>query len=191
MQKRYLGADELLQDAFELGLRIAASGFRPDLIIGIWRGGTPVAIAVQEVLQFIGIDSDHLPIRTRSYTGIGTRGNVEVHGLDYLQGRNLSSILLVDDVFDTGMSIARVLEALQHTGIPAACDVRIAVPWYKPANNLTERVPDYWLHSTDQWLVFPHELLGLEDGELAAPKPLAAGFTARLLALRDSCKDCK
>jgi hypoxanthine phosphoribosyltransferase len=49
--KRYLTAQELLNDSFELGLRIFKSGFRPSFIIGVWRGGTPVGIAVQEILD--------------------------------------------------------------------------------------------------------------------------------------------
>jgi hypothetical protein len=50
-EKRYLTAQELLNDSFELGLRIYKSGFRPSFIIAIWRGGTPVGIAVQEILE--------------------------------------------------------------------------------------------------------------------------------------------
>jgi hypoxanthine phosphoribosyltransferase len=187
MQKRYLGADELLQDSLELGLRIAASSFHPDLIIGIWRGGTPVAIAVQEVMQFIGINCDHIAIRTSSYNGIGTRGTVTVHGLDYLkQHPRARAILIVDDVFDSGLSIEQVLVEMQQFYGAARPDIRVAVPWYKPGNNRSGREPDYWLHSTADWLVFPHELLGLSDAELLAMKPGLSRFTPRMLALRDN-----
>ena len=51
--KQYLSAQELLNDSFELGLRIYKSGFRPSFIIAIWRGGTPVGIAVQEILDHV------------------------------------------------------------------------------------------------------------------------------------------
>ncbi|MFT7532705.1 MAG: hypothetical protein ACI9FD_003738, partial [Gammaproteobacteria bacterium] len=36
----------------------------------------------------------------------------------------------------------------------------------KPNNNKTDRVPDFYLHETDHWLVFPHELKGLSDEEI-------------------------
>ena len=50
-------------------------------------------------------------------------------------------------------------------------DIRVATPWYKPHNNTTDRVPDYFLHETDDWLVFPHELDGLSEDEIFANKP--------------------
>ena len=34
-----------------------------------------------------------------------------------------------------------------------------------------ERIPDYYIHETDQWLVFPHELQGLSMDEIRANKP--------------------
>jgi hypothetical protein len=49
-------------------------------------------------------------------------------------------------------------------------NVRIATPWYKPGNNRTRLVPDYYLHETDKWIVFPHELVGLTLDEIATGK---------------------
>ncbi|MBT6583947.1 MAG: hypoxanthine phosphoribosyltransferase, partial [Gammaproteobacteria bacterium] len=49
--------------------------------------------------------------------------------------------------------------------------IKIATPWYKPDRNTTDIVPDFFVHETDQWLVFPHELSGLSDEEIAADKP--------------------
>ena len=54
------------------------------LIIAIWRGGTPVGMAVQEILAYAGIDADHIAIRTSSYAGVDRRGAVAVHGLNYV-----------------------------------------------------------------------------------------------------------
>ena len=47
--KRYITESELLSDAYQLGLQIANSGFRPTFIVGLWRGGSVVGIAVQEL----------------------------------------------------------------------------------------------------------------------------------------------
>ena len=65
----YIGAQELLEDAFELGARVFESGFRPSFIVAIWRGGAPIGIAVQELLDYLGVETDHIAIRTSSYTG--------------------------------------------------------------------------------------------------------------------------
>ena len=71
MDKIYISADELLSASLKLGELIIRDGFRPDFIVGVWRGGTPVGIAVQELMDFCDIKSDHIAIRTASYTGIG------------------------------------------------------------------------------------------------------------------------
>jgi len=186
MEKQYITANQLLYDSIELAFRIIDSGFKPDLVIGIWRGGTPVGITVQEVMEFVGINSDHFSIRTSSYTSIGERSSVKVHGLEYLE-RHLTSedkLLLVDDVFDTGLSLDSVMRELNtlYKNSPPEC--RIATPYFKPANNQTDRVPDFYLYETDKWLVFPHELMGLTDREIIEHKPLPDHLKQRLLFLQ-------
>jgi len=102
--KKYITADELLLDSFKLGVDIFNSGFRPNFIVGVWRGGTPVGIAIQEILAYLGNESDHIAIRTSSYIGINNQSKeVRVHGIDYLISHMNSedSLLLVDDVFDS------------------------------------------------------------------------------------------
>lgn len=187
MQKIFLTADQLLRDSIELGIKVVDSGFRPDLVVGVWRGGTPVAIAVHEVLQFVGLRCDHIAVRTTSYTGIATRTTVEVHGLDYLRAQALeaTSLLIVDDVFDTGLSVAQLLAELRGIYAAAAPDIRVAVPYYKPLNNQTRTTPDYYLHEASAWLVFPHELQGLEAAELRSKPGLLQHHTTRLCQLRD------
>ena len=50
--------------------------------------------------------------------------------------------------------------------MPKVAVVKFAALYYKPGRNETELVPDYYLHETTQWLVFPHELDGLSGAEL-------------------------
>jgi hypoxanthine phosphoribosyltransferase len=186
MLKQYISADELLRDSCELAMRIVQSGFRPTLIAGVWRGGTPVAIAVQEVMEFLGLDCDHIAIRTSSYSGMEQRAEVQVHGLEYLHRtlKPTDSLLLVDDVYDTGLSMEQVLKELQALFGNAAPTIKLAMPYFKPAHNLTSRTPDFYLHTTSEWLVFPHELQGLTDTEIMGKHGLQ-DLTPRLLQLRD------
>lgn len=175
LQKKYIGAQELLEDSVRLGAQILDSGFRPNFMVGVWRGGSPVGIVVQELLEYYGVATDHISIRTSSYIGVGERGKtVRVHGLDYLIQRVNAedSLLLVDDVFDSGNSLMAVLDTLANKArrnLPH--DIRIATVYYKPANNETARAPDYCIHSTDAWLVFPHEVEGMDVAEIRAHKP--------------------
>jgi hypoxanthine phosphoribosyltransferase len=177
VDKTFVTAQSLLDDSFRLGLNIMETGFHPDYIIGIWRGGTPVGIAVQELLKYHGYPSDHIAIRTSSYEGIEQQNEeIRVHGLHYIiENVNADdSVLIVDDVFDTGRSISAVLErirGLSRRNAPGV--IRVATVYYKPNKRKVELVPDYFIHETDDWLVFPHELEGLTREEVAASKPIA------------------
>lgn len=175
MQKTVLTAQALLEDSFRLGASILKDGFKPTMIIAIWRGGTPVGMAVQELLSYCGVDSDHIAIRTSSYHGVDERSNhVAIHGLDYIVNKinTVDRVLIVDDVFDTGNTIDAVIKELARRARDnMAEDVRIAVPWFKPTRNQTTLTPDYYVHETDEWLVFPHELDALTPDELADHRP--------------------
>ncbi|MBT4162961.1 MAG: hypoxanthine phosphoribosyltransferase [Gammaproteobacteria bacterium] len=178
MEKLFISADDLLIDSFRLADQIFRSGFRPHFIVGIWRGGAPVGIAVQEYLDYVGVETDHIAIRTSSYYGIDQQDKeVRVHGLNYIID-NVNAedeLLLVDDVFDSGRSVIAILNELREkTRANLPRTIKIACPWYKPARNMTEIVPDYFIHETDRWLVFPHELSGLSPEEIATAKPEVA-----------------
>jgi len=170
----YLSAEQTLADAYPLGANILESGFLPDLIIGVWRGGTPIAIAIHELLMHQGVEADHISIRSQLYKGIGQRGaKVQVDGLEYVAAQldRIQRILIVDDVFDSGLSMAQILSDIDALAGEKPLECRVAVPWYKPKNNVTTDKPDYFLHTTDAWLVFPHELCGLNQAELLEKKP--------------------
>lgn len=174
LRKHYISANDLLEDSFRLAVKIFQTGFQPDLIVGVWRGGTPVAIAVHEYYAFRGMAVDHVAIRAASYTGINSRNKeVIITGLEYIFERTGpdARLLIIDDVFDSGNSFKAILDRLDdHYGPSVRQRTRIASPWYKPANNQTSLIPDYYLHETSDWLVFPHELSGLTMDEIRQGK---------------------
>ena len=182
MEKIFITAGDLLRDSFLLAARIYDAGFRPDFIIGVWRGGTPVGIAVQEYFEYRGASTDHIAVRTASYTGIVEQASlVQVHGLHYVidHARADSALLLVDDVFDSGRSFKALLDALTaQLGPSLPRDIRFAAPWYKPDNRKVDLTPDFYLRETAAWLVFPHELAGLPRAELLAGKSDLQGLEA-------------
>ena len=183
MDKLFIKSEDLLKDSFELAWNVYESGFAPNYIIGVWRGGAPIGIAVQEFLSVLGVKSDHVAIRTSYYSGIDSRKeNVQVYGLNYVI-RKLESedrLLIVDDVHDTGNSVAQII-----ADIAAACkkntpEIKIATPYYKPNKSQTGNKPDYYIHETDQWLVFPHELDGLSLEEIIENKPELANLIDKI-----------
>jgi len=176
MEKKYITAQELLEDSFRLAAKVYEDGFRPQFIVGIWRGGAPIGIAVQEYFDFKKIETDHIAVRTSSYYGIGTdkqNKDIKVHGLHYIiENANAGDgLLIVDDVFDSGRSIKALISQLElsmRQNMPK--DVRTACPWYKPANTKVDIEPTYYVHESDEWLVFPHELSGLTPDEIIEGK---------------------
>lgn len=180
MEKTYISAESLLRDSLALGVKIVRSGFRPSFLVGIWRGGAPIGISVQEVLEFNGIECDHIAIRTSSYTGIDQQAKtVRVHAVDYLVSQLSAEdqLLLIDDVFDSGRSLEAVVAELRRRcrrNMPE--QVRIATVYFKPTRNRSSIRPDYFIRETDQWLVFPHEVQGLTREEILKNKPVGEDF---------------
>lgn len=174
MEKLFIRANELLEDSFNLAWKIFESGYKPNYIIGVWRGGAPVGIAVQEFLSVLGIKSDHIAIRTSYYSGINERNEtVQVYGLNYVIKKLESEdrLLVVDDVHDTGNSINQIISDLRKACKKNSPEIKIATPYFKPNKNETETKPDFFIHETDKWLVFPHELEGLTLEEIKENKP--------------------
>lgn len=197
MQKKLIAADDLLTDSFRLAAQISAAGFHPDFLVGLWRGGSAVGIAVQEGLDYIGIKTDHIAIRT-SYRGassysemVSKAETIRVHGLQYLL-ENLTSqhsLLIVDDVYSTGSSVNAVIEQLaQKTRRNLPRDIRIASVWYRPTDK-TLRAPDYYVHETQDWLTLPYELTGMTLAELRTCRPDLDAVIDRLEPLLEASPD--
>ena len=188
MKKLFIAADDLLRDSFQLAATIADSGFRPDFLVGLWRGGSAVGIAVQEGLDYLGVKTDHIAIRT-SYRGapsydemVNRAESIRVHGLQYLLENLCShhSMLIVDDVYGTGSSVQAVIDQLAtKTRRNLPHDIRIATVWYRPGER-TVRVPEFYVHETSDWLVLPYELTGISIHELRENRPELAEILNRL-----------
>lgn len=181
MKKQFLDENQLILDSFKLGVQIFESGFKPSFIVGLWRGGSTVGIYVQECLQTLGIETDHIAIRT-SYKGAPSYdamvekpdSQIRVHGTEYLleQLNSDDELLIVDDVFSTGLSIKAVIDRLQkHLKLNFPNKIKIAVLYQRPSYCKTDFSADFYLHETEDWLVFPYELSGLSQDEINQHKP--------------------
>lgn len=188
MNERFIAADDLLRDSFQLAANIFEAGFKPDFLVGLWRGGSAVGIAVQEGLDYFGVKTDHIAIRT-SYTGaaryaqmVSTADSIRVHGMQYLLETLCSqhSLLIVDDVYSTGSSVSAVINQLaSRTRRNLPREIRTATVWYRPTDK-TVRMPDYFVHQTEDWLVLPYELSGFSVDELRENRPEMSELLKRL-----------
>ena len=191
MHKKAIAANDLLLDSFRLAANIHKAGFKPDFLVGLWRGGSAVGIAVQEGLDHFGTKTDHIALRT-SYTGadnysemVDKADAIRVHGMQYLL-ENLCaehSMLIVDDVYSSGSSVNAVIQQLaKRTRRNLPHDIRIATVWYRPTER-TVRPPDYFVRETSDWLVLPYELSGMSIDELRSHKPGLESLFDRLETL--------
>ncbi|MGB5256187.1 MAG: phosphoribosyltransferase family protein [Woeseiaceae bacterium] len=188
MNERFIAANDLLRDSFQLAANIFEDGFEPDFLVGLWRGGSAVGIAVQEGLDYFGVPTDHIALRT-SYSGapryaqmVSKADSIRVHGMKYLHEKLCShhSLLIVDDVYSTGSSVKAVISQLaRKTRRNMPGDIRIATVWYRPTEK-TLQTPEYYVHETNDWLVLPYELSGFTLDELRENRPESAALLDRL-----------
>ena len=82
------------------------------------------------------------------------------------------------------MSVNKVVMDLESACKKNIPEIRIATPYFKPSKNKTDRIPDYYIHETDEWLIFPHELQGLSMDEIKANKPELDSLIKNIEALR-------
>jgi len=139
--------DYFYQLCLELGGRVRESGFKPDVLLGISRGGlVPVRI-----LSDLFDKAEVATVRVEFYEDIAKTARepriTQPVSVD-VKGR---SVLVVDDVADTGRSLALVKRRVEELG---AAHIRVATTYYKPWSVI---VPDYWVRRTEKWIVFPHE----------------------------------
>ncbi len=177
--------------------QIRRSGYKPDLLVAISRGGWVPGRVLSDLLE----NPDIATIKVEHYIGIyKTRARpkitqplpIEVDG---------KRILLVDDIADSGKSLKLVKKHLFDQG---AADVKICALYCKPWSIVT---PDFLARTTDAWICFPHEIYetmkkiilklkgqGKSREEIEAElvrigmkPPIVKKFTPQILAREDNC----
>ena len=146
--------------ARELATTVLESGFEPDWIVAIARGGLIIGGALAYALGHKNIAT----VNVEFYTGIDDRLDVPVElppvlNLDDLVNRR---VLLVDDVADTGETLQLVLDKCR----PAVEEIRTAVLYHKPRSIV---VPDYAWRVVSSWIDFPWSALPPVGQETEAP----------------------
>jgi hypoxanthine phosphoribosyltransferase len=137
---------ELGSGTRELARTIAGDGFRPDLILGIARGGLLVAGALAYALDV----KNTFTMNVEFYTGIDERLEMPMllppvpDLVDFAEQR----VLIADDVADTGATLALVKDFCEGK----VAEVRCAVLYEKPRSTVAS---EYVWRRTDRWIVFP------------------------------------
>jgi uncharacterized protein len=145
-----LGWLEFGDAARHLAMDVLESGFRPDFVIAIARGGLLLAGAIAYALGVKNCGS----LNVEFYTGVNERLPMPVVLPPLLDQASLAGarVLLADDVSDSGRTLALVVDLLRQSG----AEVRSVVLYTKPG---TVHEPDYTWHRTSGWIAFPWSAL--------------------------------
>jgi len=133
----------------DMALRIRHSGFQPDLIVGVSRGGWAPGRILSDLLE----NTHTANIKIEFYTGLGKTSRKPVVTQPISEDITHKNILVVDDVSDTGESL---LVALHHVKEKNPANVKTATVFYKPHSKFK---PDYFAAETSDWIIFPWERL--------------------------------
>lgn len=181
MIKEFLPYNVVRNDALKVAYRIYHDGFVPDVIYSSLRGGAYMANVISEYFKIVRKDFHpvlYAAVVARSYSDVHRRDNVMVDGWTYAPEylRHGDKIMLIDDIFDSGLTINSLVEHLIRHGIPRN-DIKVVVHDYKYFTYHKEQEPiqpDYWCRrfditkpEEDRWIHYlSHELVGLSKAEL-------------------------
>lgn len=162
--------DDIFSMTFQLAVQVRQSGYQPDIVIAIARGGYIPARLLCDYLDVYQLSS----MRVQHYfagASMAEQARLTMPiGIDLQQRR----VLLVDDVDDTGDTLAM---ALDHLRLLQVAEVRVAVLHHKTGSS---QQPDYYAREQHEWrwLTYPWALH--ED---------ISGFVARLQPAPCSLQD--
>ena len=181
MKKEFLPYDTVRNNALKLAHQIYNEGFVPDVIYVSLRGGAYLGNIISEYFKVVRRGSRpvyYAAVVARSYTDVRESGKIMVEGWTYAPEhlRVGDKVLLVDDIFDTGLTINHLAEIIMARGLPRR-DLKVAVHDYKYFRDKPEQLavqPDYWcrkhdlsIYDEDMWIHYmSHELMGLKADEL-------------------------
>ncbi|ANJ27609.1 phosphoribosyltransferase [Agromyces aureus] len=150
IRREILTWDDFAVASRQVAADVLGSGFRPDVVIAIARGGLLFAGAIAYALGTKACGS----INVEFYSGVDERLPEPVLHPPMLDAPALSGkrVLLVDDVSDSGRTLAKVVGILGDAG----ADVRSAT-LYTKSHTVLE--PDFDYKRTDDWIVFPWSAL--------------------------------
>ena len=137
---------------FNMLLRLADAikhnKFKPDVIVGVARGGWPPARVLSDLLDNCNLAN----VRVEFYWGIAKTNKKPVLTQPVSINVLNKKVLIVDEIADTGKSLRLVKKHVVEQG---ASEVKIATIYYKPWSVIK---PDYYVKETISWVVFPWEI---------------------------------
>ncbi len=128
--------------------RICKSRFRPDVIVGVSRGGWVPARVLSDLLENANLAN----VKAECYVGIGEEGGNPKLTQCLSADITGKKVLIVDEVADSGKSLGLVTD---HGLEQGAHEIKTATLYFKPCCTFK---PDFFEEETECWIVFPWEI---------------------------------
>ena len=151
----------------KLAIQIHQSGYKPDILIGIMRGGAPIIDVLSRIFK---LKCAYLAVESYSGKGIEDKqGQLmfarEISSL--ANEKDFDRVLLIDDLSDTGLTLNKSIEWLRSYGPTKnyITEVKTACLWKKKSSSFEPDFCPIRLDS-DPWIVQPtehYEELSIED----------------------------
>jgi len=139
--------EEIYEMCIELSEKIKQSGFSPDVIVGVARGGWIPARLISDFLDNPNVAS----VRIQFYEEVGKTSAKPIITQPVSTSIEGKKVLAVDDVADTGESLKALYSHLKEKG---AAEIKIATLHVKPKSSFQ---PDFYIKETSAWIIYPHE----------------------------------
>jgi hypoxanthine phosphoribosyltransferase len=181
VKKEFISCTELRNNAIKLAYTIYNTIGIPDIIYVLLRGGALLGNILSEYFKILNKGKRpvyYAAVVARSYRDLHSREQVKVDGWTYSPEylRQGDTVLLVDDIFDTGVTVNHLVEIIMRNGIHRS-EIKIAVHDYKERTYVTPAptiVPDFFCRKLtvnapedDVWIHYlTHELQNLTNEEL-------------------------
>lgn len=141
--------DRVYEMLMDMALQIRKSGFNPDIIVGVSRGGWAPGRILSDLLE----NTHTVNLKIEFYVGIGKTAGKPIVTQPIGEDISGKRVLVVDDVSDTGKSLKVAMEHMLEKG---AAGVKTATIYFKPHSTFK---PDFFADSTANWIIFPWERL--------------------------------
>lgn len=139
--------EQIYEMLLNLANKIRKDGLKPDVILGVSRGGWPPARVLSDLLE----NPELANVKTEFYMGVAETKSEPTITQPVSISVQDKKVLVVDEIADTGKSLRLIQSHLKKQG---ASEIKIATIYYKPWSVVT---PDYYEKESSAWVVFPWE----------------------------------
>jgi len=159
--KEFISPKVLFRDSFALAQKIYDSGYSPDCLVILWRGGAPVGMVIHEYFLYKGIDVLPMLVRAESYTGMRRKNEPSIENMNSISSvlKQNSRVLIVDYIYDTGNTVKKTKQFLSTK----TQNIKTATLYLK---NGATGSPEFFIREVSHWIVFPHEITDLSIEEI-------------------------